>query len=377
MKVPSGTHANKCWPDYNDPSMDTSEWNCGFHSLSRATSVGAIDYLLSKDLKLGEVTSDVNVLKEATVRAGENPSFAFEKRYDAEVSSLPPMKDLPISDAADPVEPNNEQNSVRDQVEMGNILRGSCQLGQLTLRGYEQARRNGIILRNAYVKHDNARTDDENENENSNNNQGNDGVTKNIDTLYDFDAEESNVGVHDRAYDEPQLYFRSDNTQAAMMSGQALLQSFFGGLMAHHANVTDDERNAVIRVHTSDHDRDIWRPNAATCPILSEIEDEALQSDNIMEGLMDSDEAFQMMNLARNYLGGWSRYEDPTATLDCIMTAVCSDRTVPYVLDIDKSKDDENLKNVYGADWFDRFVTFVSVVKDFTTEPFASCSYIP
>lgn len=331
--MPSVMH--KCWPDYNQAPMDTSSWDCSLNSLSAPPSDDAIAYLNAKAesgaLEYGEVTQDPSIEKEVTNRAGKYPSVLFEKRYDANYS---PSK----SDHFPPM--------------MRNELQGTCQAGQLSLRGYEQHKQNGIHLRNAYVKSDA------------------DGL--NVDTdpskiLYDWDVEKLQIPstTHAAAYHEPHLYFRSDDTQATIMSGQALLQSLFGDLMKFHSEVMDDSRNPVLRIHTADFERDILKPNHKMCPVLSEIEKVSKKSEPYYLNFLHSNEALFMMELANEFMGGWYHHEDPVVAMECIMTAICSDRTVPYVLNIDESRNDENLYNRFGNDWADRYFKFQSRRKMF------------
>jgi len=321
-KTPSDLH--QCWPDYDDAAVDTSSWDCSLNTMNSPPSIDAINYLNIQDKEYGEANSSPNVKDEVTSRSGAIPSFLYEKQYDANYS------------------PSGSDHFPSN---IGNRLGGTCQLGQLTLRGYEQHRQNGIHLRNAYVKSDIAVLNVNKE-------------PRHI--LFDFDDEVIKTVVHQRAYDEPSLYFRSDDKQATMMSGQALLQSLFGDLMSAHADLGDGKLNPVIRVHTSDGDRDVLEPNSEMCPALAEIEKEATKSANYAVNFLRSNEARMMMELADDFMGGYYRVDDPRVAMDCLMTAVCSDRSVPYVLNYDESKDDETLKNRFGDDWFNRFVEFVS-----------------
>ena len=67
------------------------------------------------------------------IKTTKEPDFLFEKRYDALIIS--PEK-------------------------TGNNLNGTCQLGQLLMRGYDQELRNGLHLREAYF-YDGDKTSDE------------------------------------------------------------------------------------------------------------------------------------------------------------------------------------------------------------------------
>jgi|AntRauTorckE5430_2_1112549.scaffolds.fasta_scaffold09151_2 hypothetical protein len=321
IKVPSAMH--KCWPTYDIKPADTSSWDCNLSTLTTAPSWKSIDYL-NLGLQYGDENSDPMIGEQATVLAGENPMFLFEKRYDANYS---PSGSDHFPDI------------------LGNELQGSCQVGQLTLRGYEQHKQNGFHLRNAYVKSD---LDALN-------------VDKDADkVLYDFDVESSKSQFTQRAYDEPQLYFRSDDTQATIMSGQALLQGLFGELMKDHALLSNGKRNAVIRVHTSDHKNDFMEPNPVMCPRLDQILQKSLKSEVYYIDFLHSNEALLMKELADEFMGGWDRHEDPNIAMECIMTSICSDKTVPYVLNAEDSANDESLTKRFGDDWGNRYSKFVS-----------------
>ena len=316
LKVPSAMHS--CWPDYDKKPADTASWDCSLSSLSASPAHDVITYLASAS------ASATNIDNEETILSGTNPNFLFEKRYDANYSP-------------------SGSNHFPDM--LGNELGGTCQLGQLTLQGHEQQRQNGMHLRKAYGKSD----------------LGDLNVDVGMDRLlYDFDAEKSNTQFTKRAYDEPQLYVRSDDRQATIMSGQALLHGLFGDLMKEHAVITNYASNPVIRIHTSDHKNDILEPNYDICPVLGEIEEESLESERYFIDFLHSNEAVMMKELGDEFIGGWDLHEDPSVAMECIMTSICLDKTVPYVLNQEDSADDATLINRFGDDWGSRYSTFVS-----------------
>ena len=90
---------------------------------------------------------------------------------------------------------------------MRNVLGGTCQKGQLILSGYDQQVENGKILKNVYV------IDNE---ESPNIHRDNDHL------LFDFEADVFGK-YHDRDYEGSNLYFRADDFQRMVMSGQVLL----------------------------------------------------------------------------------------------------------------------------------------------------------
>jgi hypothetical protein len=316
IKVPSAMHS--CWPEYDTKPTDTASWDCSLSTLSASPAQDAIVYLASA------TDADPEKDNQATRLSGENPMFLFEKRYDANYS---------------PSGSDHFPNS------LGNELGGTCQLGQLTLQGHEQQRQNGIHLRNAYGK------------SNPNNLNANVGMDR---LLYDFDLEETNTQFTQLVYDEPHLYVRSDDQPATIMSAQALLHGLFGDLMKEHAVITQSQSNPVIRVHTSDYKSDILEPNHDLCPILGEIEEESLTSERYFIDFLHSNEAIMMTGMADEFIGGWDLHDDPSVAMECIMTSICLDKAVPYVLNAVESAGDENLKNRFGDDWGSRYSTFVS-----------------
>ncbi len=325
-RAPVARH--QCWPSYLEDDEDTSEWDCSLNTLTAAPSNKAIEFFKSQDLEFGENVQDFSVQDSITSLSGQIPSFVYEKRYDANFS------------------PSGSDHFPEN---LGDHLQGTCQLGQLTLRGYEQQRQNGIILRDAYVKSGNAE------------------VPLNVqrnpkEILYDFDVEINNDAEGSRAYDEPSVYFRSDDDQRTIMSGQALLGEMFGDLMTSHINkqAAVNRHNPVIRVHTSDRDRDFLSPNYEICPRLAEMELEAKASEGYIQKFLVGDEARTMDDFADEYLGGAWRYDDPGVAMDCFMTTACTDRTLPFALDYDKSNDNENIRDRFGSNAIQRWTQFVS-----------------
>ena len=167
-----------------------------------------------------------------------------------------------------------------------------------------------------------------------------------------------------RAYDEPSLYFRSDDDERTLLSGQILLETLFGQLMKKHedhyvSEGLDDDR-PVIPVHTADRDKDVLAPNPNNCPRLNEIEMEAIGSPAYQDQYVQSEEAQIMANLSLYEFGGIDRMRDPGEAIDCVMTTKCEDKTLPYVLDDAKSGNDPDVKDKYGNNLFQRLFDFVS-----------------
>ena len=186
-------------------------------------------------------TSDVN-----------DPSFLFEKRYDA-------LNDPPL---------------------LKNSLNGTCQMGQLLLRGYEQQIANGKMLREAYVKDGTS----------------NEPIMDDM-VLFDFTDTATDEPF---LWEEPNLYVRADDDQRTMMSGQVLLRGLFGDIIGKRQ---ESSGNPIIKIHTADRSQDIISPSPRVCPILNELEAEAEASDGF-QAFLDSDEAQTMERLIQEELGG-------------------------------------------------------------------------
>lgn len=302
---------HQCWDGYNDPSTDTATWECKLTSMMRPQSEEAVSYesLLS------------GVSDQVTAESGRGLFFEFQKLYDANWSKKHPNHF-----------PENMQNE----------FRGNCQQGQLIFEGYAQQQRNAEILKEAYFSKDFDEPD--------------------VGTLYNFEDEVQKTTVGGRAYDEPQLYFRSDDDERTMMSGQILIGKFFGELMEKHEKRYQLEGKGddrpVIRVHTADRVKDVLAPNPTTCPRLQEIKQEAERSEGYREKFLFSDDAKLMRQLAANEFGGKSMMSDSEEAIDCVMTTVCEDKELPYVLDAGES--DQDVIDNYGKNIFDRFIQFVS-----------------
>lgn len=314
-RTPYAPH--NCWEGYTDPSADTSTWTCSLTSMTRPQSTEAVNYEYL-----------VNGVSDQIIRlSGKGQFFSFDKLYDANWS-------------------NDHPDHYPENV--ANDLRGNCQKGQLILKGHAQQVNNGHALLAAYVKHD-------------------DYTSPTVGPLLNFMNEARITVVGERAYDEPRLYFRSDDDERTMMSGMILLESLYGNLMKLHerhyeAEGLDVKANGVavpvIPVHTSDRDKDILAPNPTACPRLVELEVEAIGSPGYQEKFVRSDEAQLMKTLRMEEFGGMEKMQDADEAVDCVMTTVCEDKTLPYVLDEALSGEDPDVVEKYGKDLFQRFVDF-------------------
>ena len=100
---------HKCWSGW-----DEQKWDCELKTMTSPPSQPEI--LLLEENGAGNIEID-----------GEGAMFLFEKNYDA----------------------------LHDPPQLKNILNGTCQVGQLLLRGYVQELHNGRMLRKAYTKEKN------------------------------------------------------------------------------------------------------------------------------------------------------------------------------------------------------------------------------
>lgn len=197
--------------------------------------------------------------------------FLFEKQYDA----LPYQKDG-----------------------LSNELNGTCQVGQLLLRGYEQEFQNGQFLKDAYTYQSDS---------------------------YDHDERMRLIDISDKEYSAwspKQLRYRADNDQRTIMSGQVLLRGLFGEQVQQY--VWDTDNYPTIPLHIADRERDIVGPNSKVCPKLKDISKLAKQSPEY-QAFDNSQESKDVRNFLKEKVGEM----DQNTLLDCLMTTICTDRELP------------------------------------------------
>jgi len=188
---------------------------------------------------------------------------------------------------------------------LANELGGTCQKGQLLQSGYDQEVTNGMFLRDAYV-----RVEDEVQSRSD---------VSNVDgKLFD-----SVKWEEAKTYDDF-IYFRSDDEQRTLLSGQALLSGMF-----------DISENVIVKLHTADYKNDILDPNPTSCPRLDYLEDVAKNSAAYSE-LGANELAIDMENILAKING------DADIMLDCIMTSICNDLDLPSALDDFTTSDEES-----------------------------------
>lgn len=265
-----------CWEDYWT-NKETGRWDCDLK-----TYIGTPPPLVI-ERKEGE-----------TVEKRELELFLFEKRYDALQS---------------------EDGSVT------NILNGTCQLGQLIQKGYDQQLLNGQLLREAYLYDENKP---------------------------DHDAR---LILMDAQYEPQDVFFRSDDDQRTLMSGQVLLRGMFGGsgeltFVAQH--VADRSQDIVSGIYTN------------TCPRLVELKEEAYQSKEFQR-YNQSDEVRKLRKLTLEHFG-----KDFDGPLSCLMTTICNDLTLPEVInDFDSDSPPSEFDEEYGNNRFQRLIDYHNMEKVF------------
>jgi len=182
----------------------------------------------------------------------------------------------------------------------GNVLNGTCQLGQLLNLGYDQQVLNGQLLRDAYL----------------------------FDPGNDHTADLRLQLMSSTDFGPSSVYFRSDDDQRTLMSGQVLLMSMSDSMLQGDWN--------MAQLHLGDKERDVLSDNDDICPRIKQLADEADQSVEFKQ--FNSSKAseeirkFMQTNFGR-VLGH---------PLDCMMPAICNDLTIP------ESIDDFSINNTGG-----------------------------
>jgi len=233
----------------------------------------------------------------------EGAKFLFEKRYDA---LKPPQ---------------------------GNVFGGTCQKGQLLQEGYDQELANGRILRSAYVT--DARWHPSNGRR----------LTGRL-HLY--------AGVTKKApYDDGMLWFRGDDEERTLMSGEVLIRGLFGD------EIEEDEEDVVIQIHTGDKSRDVLNPNAEICPRLKELEEEAWNSAEY-QSVNASTEAMELRSILNDAGAKSDKYgfEPMNEATECLMTTMCTDRILPEKFD-DYGKDNSLFDRLHAFSSFQFFYPYV------------------
>jgi hypothetical protein len=205
----------------------------------------------------------------------DNSFFLFEKIYDA----LPYFKDG-----------------------LSNELNGTCQVGQLLLKGYEQQLQNGIMLREAYTYTYDRMDHDERM------------------RLIELSSHEYS------AWDPNHLRYRADYDQRTIMSGQVLIRGLFDTEVQVYFE--DTGKYPTIPLHIADRERDVMGPNSKVCPKLDGIADRAKLSEEYL-AFSTSKDSQDVREFLKKQVGDM----DQIKILDCLMTTICNDRALPDVID--------------------------------------------
>ena len=201
---------------------------------------------------------------------------------------------------------------------LSNHFSGNCQMGQLLLQGYEQQVTNGQYLREAYCFDSNGYQHDQRM------------------RLIDLNA--NNM----QPWAKPQIYFRSDDDQRTLLSGQALLRSMLQPEIEKYSKKTGSA-HPIIPVHLADRDRDVLGVNERICPRLTKMKDKVHQSSTFKAFNQSSSEAKTLRKFMSNDL------QSPAdLNIDCLMTTVCTDRPLPDEFDYEGD-----------SDMFDRLTNFL------------------
>jgi Histidine phosphatase superfamily (branch 2) len=295
----------QCWGGYHD-NPQTSTWDCNLTTYLAPPPPAVVNNLEQGGGEWSSSNEDDNA----------HGMFLFEKQYTA------------LHEPA---------------ANLSNALLGTCELGQLLLQGYEQQITNGHHLRNAYV-YDGSVV------------QSHDERMRLIDISSTASTKSSSP---DKLWHESNVYYRSDDDQRTLMSGQVLLRGLFGPeIQKYYQEANQNNKNAnnqhrlpfpVIPVHTADRSRDIMDANEGACPRLAEMHERLVRSKDY-QSLVHSSEAQTLRRFVNNVLFRGASPPSPTNTpitdgpepvdailmldvMDCLMTTMCTDRPLPAALD--------------------------------------------
>lgn len=261
-------------------------------------------------------------------------------------------------------------------LEYKNRLNGTCQMGQLIQQGYDQHVINGQFLRQAYIyngtstsigtNHSDVHSDDNHQQQQEQQPPSNDPRMRLWDTSAILSATSTSsstasIPLDDYPFSSRHLRYRSDDDQRTLASGQVLLTSMFGPELQ---KAYRDHDSIVIPHHTADRPVDILSPRKEVCSSIREAAKRAEQSAEY-QAYNNSHNAVQMRQLVHDHLAV------DGAKQDCLMTTICTDRTLPDVIDDytgegsnDVSGDgvghnDDKYTKLYGANRFVRLRNYV------------------
>ena len=294
-----------CWAGYWNATKDTSVWDCDLTTFMASPDPQTVPHSDHSNATSNSTTSTTTTALSAKNQNDRQPDpsasfFLFEKVYDALNSG--------------------------EQGALTNELNGTCQKGQMLLQGYEQQIQNGRTLRRAYGYYEGDFEHDER--------------MRLLDLTYHFQSFEDEASAK-LPWDRHRLYFRADDDQRTVMSGQVLLRGLFDEEVMEMFTIDGIYPNIVV--HTADRERDVMDGNAHVCPRLAEIEQAARQSDEY-QAFNNSDQMEALRWFARDKLGttGDLRF------LDCLMTTICTDRDLPDAVN-DYAGEENNHDSMFRA----------------------------
>ena len=281
----------KCWDGYWENTL-TGKWDCD--DLTTFMGTPKRGPKTSSNSNSNTNGRDIGIDSDNAAQDYE-PALLFEKKYDA--LAFP------------------EENLV-------NVLNGTCQMGQLLQQGYKQQIANGKMLREAYTYKEGEFDHDQR--------------MRLINTKIDGENDEKSL-LH-----YPNLYFRADDYQRTVMSGQVLLRSLFDPELSSYQDKNPYE-SLSIPLHIADEDKDILDANERDCPRLKTIKEEAIASDKY-QAFYNSESSQNIREFMKTKLG----MDDESSILDCFMCTMCTDRPLPNAVDD------------YGEsnDWFTKLTSY-------------------
>jgi len=271
----------RCWDGYWEQE-ETGVWNCDLQTYLSPPSKRRIDQE-----------------EEETNNGESDPMFLFDLIFDA---LKPPLS---------------------------NTLNGTCQEGQLLLRGYDQQYVIGRQLRSSYLFDPRSEKEKTNPHESM--------------TLFSLEGHDDG-GRMAPPWGRHHLYVRSGDSQATMMSVQILMRGLFEFELINHSEREKIGLGAFpsIAVHTADDTMDILEGFQKNCPKLEALKRESFSATEYKD-FYDSIESQQVRGFMADQLS------HDHGLFDCMMTTICTDRKLPEQF------------GDYEADnstWFNRISTY-------------------
>ena len=239
-----------------------------------------------------------------------------------------------------------------------NTMNGTCQDGQLIQEGYDQQIRNGQHLRNAYV------VDDEDSTENTPSNI----KDQRLQLFTTSSLLDSGIINERNRFLDGVIRYRSDDEQRTLASGQVLLSSMFEPEALAYRKFHNG-KIPIVDHHTADLEADIVSSRRGTtiCPKQRDVQKRGIES-KAYKAFFHSDEAKTMRKLINDHL-------EPEGVhfggLDCMMTSICTDRSIPDVINDygdhsygneTKTAEEDAYTKEYGPNRFERLTDYVRFI---------------